>query len=179
MFQVGLLMGISWICGFVASAADITLFWWLFVIITSLQGPLLLVSILCSTQFRDVVGKKEGNAKVTNRGKHSGAPRAITSPERPGGSTQPYSKDETQIGRRSMLLKRYDSHKTDDVNEKGEQVSDDAKVGGELKNQKYEEIDYIRSSTSNTANNSIEAAGKQTKDTGSRDAVQSSDEHKF
>ena len=118
MFQVGLLMGISWICGFVASAADITLFWWLFVIITSLQGPLLLVSILCSTQFRDVVGKKEGNAKVTNRGKHSGAPRAITSPERPGGSTQPYSKDETQIGRRSMLLKRYDSHKTDDVNEK-------------------------------------------------------------
>ena len=156
MFQVGLLMGISWICGLIASSADITLFWWLFVIITSLQGPLLLVSTLCSTQFRYILGKQKRSAKVANQQKHSGDPRSLNCPGRPGCSTSPDSEDETRIRRRSMLLKRYDSQTIDNVNEKDKQISD-VHFGGKPKNygepdtgKENEQIDDLQQTCSST-----------------------------
>ena len=74
LFQVGLVMGVSWVCGFIASVADISLFWWLFIISSSLQGPLLLISIICSTQFKQLLSKKNENAKAANRRNCSGRP---------------------------------------------------------------------------------------------------------
>ena len=51
-------MGIGWIFGFIASASDVQILWWIFIIINSLHGPLLLASVLFSSHFKEEVLKK-------------------------------------------------------------------------------------------------------------------------
>ena len=171
-------MGISWICGFVASAFDSTSFWWLFVIITSLQGPSLLISTICSTQFRNILRRENGRPQAANQ-QQLQAPGASNNRDRPGCSTSPDSKDETQAKRRSMLLKRLDSRTIGDDNEKDEQI-DNAELEGKLKSQFTGEEDEsvvdaqeTELNTTNTSDDSIEA-DKQTDDTSLRDETQSS-----
>ena len=61
MFQIGTLMGIGWMFGFLASAVDVQILWWLFVVINSLHGPLLLASVFCSTQFKQLLSETSKN----------------------------------------------------------------------------------------------------------------------
>ena len=65
LFQIGILMGVGWIFGFIASGSDVQALWWVFVIINSLHGPLLLVSVLYSDRFKEVVLKNSKNKEDT------------------------------------------------------------------------------------------------------------------
>ena len=64
--QVGIWMGIGWIFGFIASAVDMEILWWIFIVFNSLQGPLLLASILFSTRFQQL-SKGTNDKGVRNR----------------------------------------------------------------------------------------------------------------
>ena len=70
-------MGFSWIIGFVAMATNVVIFWYLFAIISSLQG----VFIFCSFAFTGRV-RALWLAKLRNRS-HKELPSSTRSSQRP------------------------------------------------------------------------------------------------
>ena len=60
-------MGIGWMFGFLASAVDVQILWWIFVVINSLHGPLLLASVLRSAQFKQLMSETSKHSKDTKK----------------------------------------------------------------------------------------------------------------
>ncbi|XP_072028368.1 uncharacterized protein [Amphiura filiformis] len=61
--KMSLLMGISWIWGFLASFFNKEPLWWIFVITNSCQGLFMAFSILSSSNIQDLINKKKTNTK--------------------------------------------------------------------------------------------------------------------